>query len=172
MKIKRDRRGRFIKDLTLYKFFIVGVGVCAMFVLVYVGISNFFVWSVNTINSFGDSFEIHNAKAEAPYFPTWQEEVIELLREYGIDTKIASAVITCESGWNPKAYNKNRDGSVDRGIWQINSVHQVPASELNDPVKATYHAIVLIKSKRSWNHWYAYGNACFQREIKKQYEPK
>lgn len=36
----------------------------------------------------------------------------------------AEKVTTCESGMNPMSLNdKNRNGSVDRGLFQINSVH-------------------------------------------------
>lgn len=40
------------------------------------------------------------------------------------DPNTAVAIADCESGLNPKAYNpRNKDGSVDRGLFQLNSVH-------------------------------------------------
>lgn len=43
---------------------------------------------------------------------------------FGKDAQVAEKVFTCESGLNPQSLNtKNSNGSVDRGIPQINSVH-------------------------------------------------
>jgi soluble lytic murein transglycosylase-like protein len=39
----------------------------------------------------------------------------------GVKLDLALAVAKIESGYNAKAYNRNVDGSVDRGIFQINS---------------------------------------------------
>jgi len=36
----------------------------------------------------------------------------------------AMDIITCESGWNPDAINVNTNGTVDRGLVQINSIHK------------------------------------------------
>lgn len=35
-----------------------------------------------------------------------------------------SKIIECESKWNSNAINVNKNGSIDRGIFQINSVHK------------------------------------------------
>lgn len=41
----------------------------------------------------------------------------------GQDINIAVAVARAESGWNAKATNENTNGSVDYGLFQINSIH-------------------------------------------------
>ena len=73
------------------------------------------------------------------------------------DYAIAVAVATCESGLNPKAFNPtNKDGSVDGGLWQINSVHdkQLKALGLDkfNPEHATKYARMLYE-KNGWNDW-------------------
>jgi soluble lytic murein transglycosylase-like protein len=40
---------------------------------------------------------------------------------FGVDSDLVRAVINGESDGNPKAYNRNRNGSHDRGLMQINS---------------------------------------------------
>ena len=63
---------------------------------------------------------------------------------YGASFPGSSSIMMAESHGNPNAINKNRNGSVDRGLFQINSIH-VPdlmkagiiqnESDLFDPVK-------------------------------------
>jgi len=36
-----------------------------------------------------------------------------------------SKIIQCESKCNPNAFNVNKNGSVDRGLFQINTVHKL-----------------------------------------------
>lgn len=65
-------------------------------------------------------------KAELAYvwerkIETPEEIIIRLTTEAGTNTKIALAIAECESGLNPEAKHKNRDGSIDRGLWQWNS---------------------------------------------------
>lgn len=62
--------------------------------------------------------------------------IIETFKE---DAQTALAVARCESNLNPKAYNgNNTDGSVDKGLYQINSVHYKRMEQLGlDVWKAT-----------------------------------
>lgn len=39
----------------------------------------------------------------------------------GVPAYVAEAIIQHESRWNPFAVRYNRNGTVDRGLWQINS---------------------------------------------------
>jgi soluble lytic murein transglycosylase-like protein len=48
--------------------------------------------------------------------------------QYNVDPMAAAAVIYCESRGNPKARNVNRNGTIDRGIMQINTVHNAAAA--------------------------------------------
>ena len=70
-----------------------------------------------------------------------------MLEDEGIDTKKADKIIECESTWNPEAVNQNRNGSNDKGLWQLNSVHGISDEVRFDPIKSTEEAIKLIKQK-------------------------
>ena len=64
---------------------------------------------------------------------------------------MAAAVAMAESGGHPNATNRNSNGSTDRGLWQINSVHGA-MSTLD--VKANARAAVsLSKNGTSWKAW-------------------
>lgn len=40
---------------------------------------------------------------------------------YGVSPELLIAIAKVESGFNPRAVNKNKNGTVDRGIMQINT---------------------------------------------------
>jgi len=59
---------------------------------------------------------------------TVEQMVVRLANEYGVDPERALAIAWCESRDNPLATNYNKNGSNDKGIFQINSIHKVPDS--------------------------------------------
>jgi hypothetical protein len=74
----------------------------------------------------------------------------------------AVAVALAESGGNEGATNKNTNGTVDYGLWQINSIHRadlvsgswnVPA----DNARMAYN--VFKRAGNSWWPWYAFRGA-------------
>ena len=107
-----------------------------------------------------DAKELELKKRQTSY---WRDtaNVKKLIREtFPEDPLVAVAVATCESGLNPKAYNPtNSNGSVDGGLWQINSVHdkQLQAMGLDkfNPEHATQFARMLYE-KNGWNDWVCY----------------
>ena len=74
-------------------------------------------------------------------------EVLAMLTEEGIDISKADRIIACESSWRPTAVNQNRNGSNDKGLWQLNSIHRIPDEVRLDPIKSTEEAIKLIKAQ-------------------------
>ena len=59
------------------------------------------------------------------------KEIIKIANAEGVPPKIAVAMVSLESEWKATAYHKNeKDGSVDRGLCQLNSKY------LNDFVKS------------------------------------
>lgn len=52
-------------------------------------------------------------------------------KRYGIEPELLKAIATVESGLNPKATNKNSDGSIDLGLMQINSTHLPKLEKMN-----------------------------------------
>jgi len=54
-------------------------------------------------------------------------ELYEIIRfncqKYGVDIQVVCAIIQTESGGNERAFNYNSNGTKDRGLMQINSIH-------------------------------------------------
>jgi hypothetical protein len=68
------------------------------------------------------------------------EQIIrKVAKEQGVDPDLAVRVAKCESGLNDKAKHVNTDGSIDRGLFQINNKYhpEVLDEEAFNPVLAT-----------------------------------
>jgi len=84
--------------------------------------------------------------------------VVNLIREaFPEDADRALAIAKCESGFNPSVVSKkNKNGTVDGGLWQINSVHDKRLEELGldklDPEDATQFARMLYE-ERGFQDW-------------------
>ena len=95
------------------------------------------------------------------------------MNAYNWDTRTAYAVCMAESGGNPAADNTglNSDGSNDKGLMQINSIHTphlISDLERFDPEKnvAAAYAIYQGAAKRSgngWTAWSSYNSGKYQR---------
>lgn len=59
---------------------------------------------------------------------------------------------------DPKAIHHNSDGSVDRGYWQINSVHTQydPNRLLNDPAYNAHAMYEISNGGKDWSPWATY----------------
>jgi hypothetical protein len=71
----------------------------------------------------------------------------------------AVAVAFAESRFNTNAINRNnRDGSVDYGVWQINSVHNFPevASGAWRDLKVNAQLAYRVYQRQGWNAWSVY----------------
>ena len=64
-------------------------------------------------------------------------------------------IVFAESSFNPRAIHKNKDGSLDRGIWQINSRwHPEVSADCAFSIEcSTGHAYKLY-THSGWNSWY------------------
>jgi hypothetical protein len=71
----------------------------------------------------------------------------------GVELHTAVAVAYAESNGKPAAVGKNRNGSKDSGLWQINSVHGF--SNLKDP-EVNAGAAFYVWEKQGWSAWYAH----------------
>ena len=143
----RNSRGRFDKDRRLTKYFLIVFGVYAVSMI---GVNTIWSWA----KSLEKTFVVENSRAEEIITNlTWQDEVMSMLKEAGIDVEYASEIIDCESKWNPDNFHVNK-GSIDRGLWQINSVHhpEVSMSCSYDPICATRESIRIIKT-RGFGEW-------------------
>jgi hypothetical protein len=68
-----------------------------------------------------------------------KEKISEICAARNFDAKLALAVAEAESSFNPSATHINEDGSIDRGLFQINSKYHPEVSEAQafDPEFAT-----------------------------------
>ena len=74
---------------------------------------------------------------------------------------LAAAVAMAESGGRPNITNRNSDGSIDRGLWQINSVHG--ALSTLDRLGNAKAAISISSNGRNWNPWVAFKNGSYKQ---------
>ena len=72
----------------------------------------------------------------------------KISKSYGIETTLLLAIMRIESGFNPRAINHNKNGSIDRGLCQLNS-NTFP----NLKVKDFYNAEVNIKHGVGFLDW-------------------
>lgn len=56
---------------------------------------------------------------------------MEAGQRYNVDPYLLYAIAKQESGLNPKALNKNRNGTIDIGLMQINSTHLPTLAKFN-----------------------------------------
>lgn len=74
-------------------------------------------------------------------------------RDFGIEPTLLKRIATIESSLNPRAINQNKNGTVDIGLMQINSIHLrrlskvgVTRQSLLDPEVNVYVASLLLSS--------------------------
>jgi len=78
---------------------------------------------------------------------------------------IAAAVALAESGGDPSISNRNRDGSIDRGLWQINSVHG--AMSTFNPLANAKAAVKISSAGRNWNPWTVFRTGAYKKFLGK-----
>lgn len=82
----------------------------------------------------------------------------------GKNLALAVAIAQGESGFRTDATNSNNNGSIDRGLFQINSVHsQYNSTRLFDPVYNTNAAWNISSNGTNWNPWVAYTNGRYRQ---------
>ena len=70
---------------------------------------------------------------------------------------MAVAVALAESGGDPLATDHDTNGTVDRGLWQINSVHRAYSAACDyAPSCATRAAYAISAHGRDWSPWVTY----------------
>ncbi len=74
---------------------------------------------------------------------------------------LAAAVALAESGGNPAASNKNSNGTIDRGLWQINSVHG-KLSTFDKQANARA-AVKISSGGKNWRPWVAYTTGAYKK---------
>lgn len=89
----------------------------------------------------------------------------------GVDSDTArtmAAIATAESSGRSSATNTNKNGSIDRGLWQINSVWLKNPDfvkrfgDLNDPI-TNARAAEYIRGKQGLTAWSTYNHGSFRK---------
>lgn len=85
------------------------------------------------------------------------------------DARIAAAVALAESGGNERAVSKpNANGTIDRGAWQINSVHTA-ILKTGDPLVLADNARMAyaVWKSQGWNAWTTYKTGAYMDKMPK-----
>jgi len=90
-------------------------------------------------------------------------QVLTLEQLVGVPPKqqaIGLAIAEAESGGNPSAVNVNKNGSIDTGLWQINSVHysshELDPRDVFTPIGQARDMYKISKGGTDWNAWTSY----------------
>lgn len=76
-------------------------------------------------------------------------------------SRTMAAIALAESGGDPRALHRDADGSIDRGLWQINSVHGYGRTSF-DP-QANAREAVSIESSQGLSAWSTYQSGAYRR---------
>ncbi len=94
------------------------------------------------------------------------EEFREMVEKYPWNSKVMLAIARAESNCNPRSDNSglNRDGSNDKGLFQINSIHGFSDAERLDPIRNIEIAFRIWQSQ-GYKAWSAYNNGSYLKFI-------
>lgn len=88
------------------------------------------------------------------------------VKAYNWDIRTAYAICMAESRGNPEATGHNRNGTTDRGLMQVNSIHADMVSgdlaALYDPATNIKIAYSLSKAGTDWTPWSTYNNGDYR----------
>lgn len=80
----------------------------------------------------------------------------------GQNIAIATAIALAESGGQTDVVSKpNRNGTVDRGVWQINSVHSDLAGDPLNPSDNAAMMFTLSHGGTNWHAWSTYNSGAY-----------
>jgi hypothetical protein len=88
----------------------------------------------------------------------------EIADVFGSEYKIAMAIAKAESGLNPGAVNRNKDGSKDIGIFQINDRHGWSDEDRLD-WKTNIRIAKELRDSRGWSEWAVYKNGTYRNYL-------
>lgn len=96
-----------------------------------------------------------------------KQQLRDLAESVGFpDPNLAAAVAMAESGGDPQAKNTNKDGSRDRGLWQINTVHKsVSDACAFDPVCNAKAALRISSKGKNWSPWVTYNTGAYRKHM-------
>lgn len=83
---------------------------------------------------------------------------------------IAAAIAMAESGGNSTATNQDSNGTVDRGLWQINSVHG-DAQSTYDVMGNARAAVAISNRGTNWTPWTVFNTGIYSRYLQGNIPP-
>lgn len=97
------------------------------------------------------------------------EQYRQLIAKYDWNVDLMMAIMRAESGCNPAADNTrlNHDGSNDKGLLQINSIHKNLISDLDrlNPEKNIAAGYKIWKTQ-GYRAWSVYNNGSYKKFLK------
>jgi len=76
----------------------------------------------------------------------------------------AVAIALAESSGNTEATNSNTNGTIDRGVWQINSIHTEAQGDMfSPPANARAAKMIWAAAGGRWTPWSTYNNGAYTR---------
>lgn len=91
-----------------------------------------------------------------------------IFRQYAWNVSVAEAICMAESSGDPYNHSSNTNGTIDRGLMQINSIH---SDMVDGNLSALYNPTVNIAvawriySADGWRAWSAYKNGHYLRYL-------
>ena len=116
----------------------------------------------------------------APQWPATERCVVPAAQRHGVNPKILRAILHVESGMRANVVNRNRNGTLDVGMAQINSIHfpelaqwGITPDKLLDPCVASHVAAWHLKRSllRHGDNWFgvaAYHSATPEHNLRYQ----
>ncbi|HWV46337.1 MAG TPA: transglycosylase SLT domain-containing protein [Nitrospira sp.] len=83
---------------------------------------------------------------------------------------IMAAIALAESSGIPTNTNKNTDGTIDRGLWQINSSN-VDSVTMFDPMANAKEAVKLKNNGQGLRNWVTYTNGAYRKFLQNGVDP-
>lgn len=78
---------------------------------------------------------------------------------------VAVATMTAESGRYTEAYHVNDNGSIDRGLFQINTLHPLTDAEAFNPRRNAEYAAQLSQLGADFTPWAAYNSGAYLKYV-------
>jgi hypothetical protein len=125
---------------------------------------------VSQTNASGQNASAANPNVPASGAALSATTVAALAKSAGVPADqlaIAVAIAMAESGLNPSATNVNTNGSVDRGLWQINNAAHpdVTDSAAFNPTTAAEDMLQISDGGTNWSPWVTYQTGAYLRYL-------
>lgn len=75
---------------------------------------------------------------------------------------VMAAIAMAESGGNPQAHHVDSNGSIDYGLWQINTIHHYAVSDMLNPQQNAKEAVSIFNSAGP-HAWSTYNNGAYKK---------